>query len=1212
MREENINVLLVEDNLGDVRLIEEYLTAKGDSMFVMDHVRSLQEARNYLDEGDVDLILLDLGLPGSQGVGTFHTLHEYTPDIPILVLTGLDDEEIALKCVHAGAQDYLVKDHIDEFSLPRAARYAWERERTLKELKESEERYRAVVENSHDGILIVGEDYRLEYVNDMLCEILGRDRDEILGQDFREFLDEPSQRLVGERYVKRQRGEKVPPRYEFNLLRRDGEKRRVEISSTIIRDSQGKVKTIAQIKDITERKLTEASLKRSEARYRRIFENVPVSIWEEDFTAVQSALQDLKSRGVTDLEAYMEEHPEFVDRMGELIEVWDVNAVTLSMFGAESKEQLLGSLDEIITSDTRQILREEILAIHQGRTYIEGETVNRTLQGKRLDFWLTMDIPAEGEKLDRVLISMMDITERKQAEEALVEREKKYRAIFENANDAMYLHKLTAEGMPGLFIEVNDVACEMLGYTKEEFASMSTRDIDDPEAAAKVPEIMDALLTQGEATFEMQHVTKQGDKVPVEISSHLFSLNNQRVVLSIARDITERKEAERALKESEEKYRRFFQTSQDCVFITTREGRWLEMNQAAVDLFGYESKEELARVNVRDLYANPEYRKEHLKVIVSKGFSKDYPVKLRKKDGSIIHARISSTLYYQDGEHVGYQGTIRDVTDMVQYIEEIKRKSDQLNAVREIGLELVSELDVDELLEDVVIHAVNLMDGTGGSFNILDPDRQVLKMDVHKGYKSLPEDTTIKRGEGLIGQVWAKRENISIEDYAAWEDHVPQWVDHIGHRAMIGIPVKWGEEILGVLEINREPKKPFSDEDVWLLEMFANQAAAAIRNAKIFDHAEQRLSRLRSLRQIDQTISGSLDLKTTLDVLIDRLIQNLEVDAGTILLYRPPLNTLEYVTGSGFRSEALRQTKLRIGECHAGRAALERKIVHIPDLTLETVRFERAKLIRQEDFVAYFGVPLIAKGEIVGVLEVFHRNSLDPSPEWIDFLKTLAGQAAIAIDHLNLFNDLERSNIDLIRAYNEVIEGWARALELRDQETEGHSRRVEELTLAIARELGIDEEELAHVRHGALLHDIGKMGVSDQILKKPGKLTEDEWEIMKKHPIFAYDLLSPFDHLKPALDIPYCHHEKWDGSGYPRGLRGEEIPLSARIFAVVDVWDALRSDRPYRDAWSDEKALAYIKEQSGKHFDPQVVQIFLNVIQEWGVSNFDDKFDSSN
>jgi PAS domain S-box-containing protein/putative nucleotidyltransferase with HDIG domain len=186
-----------------------------------------------------------------------------------------------------------------------------------------------------------------------------------------------------------------------------------------------------------------------------------------------------------------------------------------------------------------------------------------------------------------------------------------------------------------------------------------------------------------------------------------------------------------------------------------------------------------------------------------------------------------------------------------------------------------------------------------------------------------------------------------------------------------------------------------------------------------------------------------------------------------------------------------------------------------------------------------------------------------------------------------------------LRAYDETIEGWSNALELRDEETEGHSQRVTEMTLNIARMMNVKTDELVHVRRGALLHDIGKMGIPDAILLKPGKLTVEEWAVMRKHPVYAYDMLAPIDYLRPALDIPYCHHEKFDGTGYPRGLKGEEIPLPARIFAVVDVYDALTSDRPYRKAWSKEEALKYIHEESGTHFDPDVVEVFLKTINAY-------------
>jgi HD-GYP domain-containing protein (c-di-GMP phosphodiesterase class II) len=191
---------------------------------------------------------------------------------------------------------------------------------------------------------------------------------------------------------------------------------------------------------------------------------------------------------------------------------------------------------------------------------------------------------------------------------------------------------------------------------------------------------------------------------------------------------------------------------------------------------------------------------------------------------------------------------------------------------------------------------------------------------------------------------------------------------------------------------------------------------------------------------------------------------------------------------------------------------------------------------------------------------------------------------------------LNHAKVELLEAYDKTLEGWSLALELRDNETEGHTRRVTRMTLDLAQLMGIEQNEMINFRRGALLHDIGKMGIPDSILLKPGKLTPKEWEVMRMHPVFAYQLISPIRYLHPALDIPYCHHERWDGSGYPRGLRNEEIPIAARIFAVVDVWDAMRSNRPYRQALPEDEACKYIRSAAGSHFDPLVVEAFFDLI----------------
>jgi PAS domain S-box-containing protein/putative nucleotidyltransferase with HDIG domain len=360
---------------------------------------------------------------------------------------------------------------------------------------------------------------------------------------------------------------------------------------------------------------------------------------------------------------------------------------------------------------------------------------------------------------------------------------------------------------------------------------------------------------------------------------------------------------------------------------------------------------------------------------------------------------------------------------------------------------------------------------------------------------------------------------------------------------------------------------------------------------------KRQMAHLRAFSAIDRVIASNFDLRHSLSEILTRTTQELAIDAADILILDSHSHMLEYGADTGFRTTVVRNTQVRLGESYAGRAALERRLVRIPkpgddpDTLFLTNHFEG------EDFIEYYGLPLIAKGEVKGVLEVFHRSTLRPDAEWMEFFHALAGQAAIAIESATLFESLQRSNSELALAYDATIEGWSRALDLRDNETEWHTQRVAVLTVKLGRALGLSESELVQVRWGALLHDIGKMGVPDKILHKNGPLTDEEWYVMKKHPTLAYELLAPIRYLRLALDIPYCHHEKWDGAGYPHGLKGLQIPLPARLFAVVDVWDALNSDRPYRAAWPEEKVYEYIRTSSGAHFDPQVVEIFEHMAQ---------------
>lgn len=359
----------------------------------------------------------------------------------------------------------------------------------------------------------------------------------------------------------------------------------------------------------------------------------------------------------------------------------------------------------------------------------------------------------------------------------------------------------------------------------------------------------------------------------------------------------------------------------------------------------------------------------------------------------------------------------------------------------------------------------------------------------------------------------------------------------------------------------------------------------------------RQFSQLSALRNIDMAITSSLDIRVTLNIFLENVLKQMRVDAADVLLLDKNTQMLEYSFGVGFKTDALKYTSLHLGEGYAGIAAKERTIINIPDLTRDMNGLKSSPLLAEEGFVRYLAVPLITKGHIVGVLEIFKRTMMEisESEEWFGFLDTLATQAAIAIENANLFNDLQKSNLELSLAYDMTLEGWSKALDIRDKETEGHTLRVTNTVLRLAKVFDIKGSALVHIRRGSLLHDIGKLSVPDSILFKPSPLSEEEFAVMKEHTVMAYELISPISFLIPSLDIPYCHHEKWDGTGYPRGLKGEQIPLAARIFAVVDVWDALNSERPYRSAWPESKIKKYLIQQSGRHFDPEVVNAFLNL-----------------
>ncbi|HZD55662.1 MAG TPA: HD domain-containing phosphohydrolase, partial [Anaerolineales bacterium] len=650
----------------------------------------------------------------------------------------------------------------------------------------------------------------------------------------------------------------------------------------------------------------------------------------------------------------------------------------------------------------------------------------------------------------------------------------------------------------------------------------------------------------------------------------------------------EQRLAQEALRRSEARWRTYIQGAKDLIFALDDSGCFTLVNRAVCDALGRSENELLGQSALQ--FIVPETRgplaTQIERVKAGEAF-KQVEVEALSKDGRHISLEVRGFINRQDGRAVESFLIARDISQR-------KRRESEREAIIMVATALRTASRRDEMLPVILEQAMDLLHAGGAAMAMIDPLSGETVVELGVGVWASITGMRLPANDGLSGRVMATREPFCCADVRN-EAGISRRAIVRGMYAVAAVPLIARERTIGVLWIVRSNE--ISPDEIRIMAAIADISANGIHRATLYEQTEGRMQRLDALRSIDLAISSSLDLRVTLNVLLEQVLSLLNVHAADVLLLNPQTQVLTYRAGCGFRTGVMSRAQMRLGDGHAGQAALERQIVR-SNLTNDSGSMARAQFLAGEGFVSYCGVPLLAKGQVKGVLEVFHRSELSYSPEWLEFLETLAGQAAIAIDSAELFEAQDRTHHELVIAYDATIEGWARALEMRDVETEGHSRRVTEMSLRLASAMGLGEAELVHVQRGALLHDIGKMGIPDEILRKQGPLTEEEWEIMHQHPVHAYNLLAPITFLRPALEIPYCHHERWDGSGYPRGLKGEQIPLPARIFAIVDVWDALLSERPYRPAWPESKALAHIKEQAGAHFDPRVVDAFLKLLAQ--------------
>ncbi len=686
----------------------------------------------------------------------------------------------------------------------------------------------------------------------------------------------------------------------------------------------------------------------------------------------------------------------------------------------------------------------------------------------------------------------------------------------------------------------------------------------------------------------------------VLVTTILLYLDLRKRLRQLEREQEERLAVQKELTEQEIKYRNLFENSPNAVFVNVND-RVTLVNRACLDLFGAGKPEELIGKSPYDLF-HPDFHdtvRQRIRALRGKGRAvPEIEERIVRLDGRAVDV-VAQAAPFLFGETRAIHVILRDVTERKRQEAELRLRNERLAALYALSTEMRKAESSGELLALVLKRVVKLLNADAGTVSLLTADKQHLVIEASHKKSMVPVGTRYPAHAGLSGFVLEKDRPFKTDDCS----EEPRFLD-LGNAAHMGpaiyLPFHSEREKMGVMAIVRLKRAgvvPFTQADLELGDTISELVGNTLRRLLLYEQSERRLNQTQALRRIDLAILNNPGLGSVLRVALKE-VQN-QIRVSTAMVRAPSLEGAGYAciakAGIPKRTDC---SSLAISPDDGLLKALRNKsMLTLPDISQAGFASPYLEQVRKHGLHFYTAVPIRDGRSLSGMLEIFNPAPLILLEEEKSFLHAFADQVAIAIENASLWKNLTNANQSLIQTYDTTIEGWSRALDMRDKETEGHTLRVTEMTLNLARRMSIPEEELVHIRRGALLHDIGKLGVPDHILLKPDALSEEEWKIMRQHPQFAYDMLSFIEYLRPALDIPYCHHEKWDGSGYPRGLAGEHIPKAARIFSVVDVWDALSSDRPYRPAWPKEKILAHIRSLSGTHFDPRVVVAFFEFMR---------------
>ncbi|BAJ63914.1 HD domain-containing phosphohydrolase [Anaerolinea thermophila] len=855
-------------------------------------------------------------------------------------------------------------------------------------------------------------------------------------------------------------------------------------------------------------------------------------------------------------------------------------------WGLESFQEILpGITSENFFSQIVQFIDTPSLSLTTDEIYKSlemGQQITLELripQGEGKYIWyrlhLIPEIDQSSKNLIRILGSAQNITGEKTAQEEFIK-------ILEHSNSA----EIIADEVQVLYL--NSQAKSLIGERESPKTLPPLLSHIHPEDQTKVL----SLFSKREAISSSEspiliRVTPADTKIWrwVNLTFQPVLFQHKSATRISLTDITEKRNIELALS-AQTQYSTFLsEVFNAWILIFDESGKILVSSKRDKEIFGLS---DLTNQSFT-LWSLFEFPPEFLtpetfpETIRDRKTYREVPVALRDAKPKRWYLWSHTYLEPQNGDPLRILAVLSEITE--QKNRELYAKS-----AREIAAKIQSEDTQDEILHIIPQALFREMTLEGVAWILFDEKTQSIEMQYP--YGELRKSISIESNFRLFEIVKKVTEGDKPVTYSAL-DVFPDLGLPSYNIVLFPTTIRLHENTY-VLATLVEP--PIPSSVIEIIESLCKMAGAIIERITSLTQANQRLQYMTSLHLINTSISASLDLNLTLRSLVNQIMGQFQVDAVAVFLVNPTTHMLEYAAGEGFRSIDIARTRMRIGEDQVGKAALTRKTICIYDKNGIAPFFQRAHLFRNEDFIAYYAVPLIAQGEVKGVLETFHRHPFTPSEEWRQFIEALAMETAIAIKNAELLQRIQTSNLELALSYDATLLAWAQVVEWHENQPEGSTLQLAEVAVQFAQSVGINNTDLQHFRQGVILHDIGKLMIPRHVLQKPGPLDETEWEMIRQSPVFAFNLLSKVPLLQAAGMIPYMHHERWDGNGYPLGMRGEEIPFPVRVFTIVNVWDALRSQRPFRKAWHEERIHEFLKENMGKIFDPELVPVFLKFL----------------